>query len=82
MCARGREAGRIGLDPDARQVEPVGVPAGADGRVGGDEPVRVLEAGVLERLELRRGGGEDALGVQLAGERGRARPVLGVDRSR
>ena len=46
----------------------------------GDEPVRVLEAGVLERLELGRGGGEDALGVQLAGERRRARPVLGVDR--
>ena len=54
-CARAVEkrAG-IRLDPDARQVEPVGVPAGADGRVGGDEPVRVLEAGVLEQLELRR----------------------------
>ena len=59
VCARGREAGRIGCDPDARQVEPVGVPAGANGRVGRDESVRVLEAGVLERVKLFRGGGED-----------------------
>ena len=80
MCARRREAGRVRLDPDARQVEPVSVPAGADGRIVGDEPVRVLEAGVLESLELRRGHGKEALGVQLAGERGSARPVLGVDR--
>ena len=39
----------------------------------------MLEAGVLEQLELLRGSGEDALGVQVAGERGSARPVLGVD---
>ena len=79
---RGREARRVGLDPDARQVEPVGVPAGADGRVGGDEPVRVLEAGVAERLELRRRRPEQPLGVQLDRERRRARPVLGVAPSR
>ena len=77
---RGREARRVGLDPDARQVEPVGVPADADGRVGGDEPVRVLEAGVAERLELRRRRPEQPLGVQLDRERRRARPVPGVDR--
>jgi len=38
----------------------------------------VLVAGVLEQLELRRRHGQQALGVQLAREDGRARPVLRV----
>ena len=75
---RSRQERRVWSDPDARQVEPVGVPAGADGRVGGDEPVRVLEAGEAERLELRRRRPEQPFGVQLDRERGRARPVLRV----
>ena len=76
--ACGREERGVGLDPDARQVEPVGIPAGADGRVVGDEPVRVLEAGEAERLELRRRCPEQPLRVQLGSERGGARPVLWV----
>ena len=38
----------------------------------------MLEAGVAERLELRRRRPEQPLGVQLGSERGRARPVLRV----
>ncbi len=49
----GGEALRIRRHPDAWKVEPVGVPAGSDGRIAGHEPVRVLRAGVLEDLALR-----------------------------
>ncbi len=49
----GREPLRIGSDRDARQVEPIRVPAGADRRVLGDEPVGMEPQRLGEHAEPR-----------------------------
>jgi len=51
VCVRGREARRVGIDPDARDVQAVGVPAHADGRIARDLAVRVELDRVTEQIE-------------------------------
>lgn len=74
----GREELRAWRDSDPRQVEAVGVPAGADRRIGRHGSIRVLGAGVGEHVELRSGDPEEPLCVQLARERCRPPSVLRV----
>ena len=51
-CGSGREKSRLRPDPDPRKVEPIRIPAGADGRIVADEPVRVAVTGRGQLPEL------------------------------
>ena len=76
---RGREPCRIGVDVHARQVQPVRVPAGADGRLAGDETVGVELDRLAEQVEPGRLERERAIHSELPSPGRRTLPVTWVD---
>lgn len=68
------QAGGVGCDSHAPQVEPVGVPAGADGGVVGHQPAVMVGQGLHQHLQAS---GVQAQGPtpQVARQRGDPRPM-------
>ena len=76
----GRDQLAPRTDPDAGEMEPIRVPAGADRGVGRDEAVRVVDERRRKALEPSVVEDEHALFAQLLRERRRASAVLGIER--